>query len=187
MQAMTLTPPGSVSLIQRLVPLMDPLFGFAFSRCHNRETALDATQESLRAALEAPGEWQDEEALWAWLVAVVRNKVANEFRKQRRQPLTLGTLGHTGEQAAQALVQGRDLPVEIAQRAEARQLCRAALSELPPRQREVLEAFYGGQSQAEISQRLEISTKAVESLLARARTAMQAMMQRMVARPEELL
>lgn len=187
MQAMTLTPSGSVSLTQRLLPLMDPLFGFAFSRCHHHETALDATQETLRAAMEAAREWPDDEALWAWLVAVVRNKVANEFRRQRRQPLTLATLGQTGAEAANALVQGRDLPEKVAQRAEARQLCRAALSELPPRQREVLEAFYGGQSQAEIGQRLETSTKAVESLLARARTAMQTVMQRMVARPEDLL
>lgn len=191
MQAMTLSPSGTASLAQRLKPLMDPLFAFAHARGRVRELALDAVQETLRAALQAARDgkaWADEEALWAWLCAVARNKLADEWRRHSRRGPTLTNLGLAEAEIAPALLDDADLPPELAGRAEVALLCGAALTELPPRQRLVLERFYhAGHSHAQIAQELEISPKAVESLLARGREALQTILRRMVARPEELL
>jgi len=191
MQAMTLAPTGTASLAQRLKPLLDPLFAFAAARSTRRELATDAVQEALRAALQEGRngrDWPDDEALWAWLVRVTRNKLADEFRVFKRGGVTLSALGLNGQEISPALIDGAQMPPELADRAEVKRVCNAALSELPPRQRDVLEAFYrAGHSQAQIAQQLETSTKAVESMLARARDALQAVLRRMVARPEELL
>jgi len=191
MQAMTLAPSGTASLAQRLKPLLDPLFAFAFTRSRVREMALDAVQESMRAALQAAREgktWADDELLWAWLCTVARNKLADEWRRQSRRGPTLTSLGMHGAEISPALLEGAELPPQVASRSEVATLCRAALSELPPRQRVALESFYhSGRSHAQIAQELEISPKAAESLLARGRDALQAVLRRMVAKPEELL
>lgn len=191
MQAMTLAPQGTARLAQRLKPLLDPLFAFAMARANRREMALDAVQETLRAALAAERQgqlWLDDELLWAWLVGVARHKVADEWRALRRRGPSFGALGLTAADVSPALLDGGMMPPELAGRQEVTRLCGAALSELPPRQREVLESFYrAGQSHAQIAQQLETSTKAVESLLARARSSLQAVLRRMVARPEELV
>ncbi len=189
MPAMTLAPAGSAALAQRLKPLLDPLFAFAHARCSRRELALDAVQETLRAALAAAREgrqWPDDEALWAWLVAVARNKLADEFRALSRGGLRSGSVA--ADELAPALLDGAPWPPEWAGRAEVARLCNAALSELPPRQRQVLEARYRhGLGHDAIGQELGISAKAAESLLARARQALEQVLRRMVARPEELL
>lgn len=191
MQAMTLAPTGTARLAQRLKPLLDPLFGFAHARCGRREISLDAVQEALQAALQAERDgrvWPDDEALWAWLIVVARNKVADKCRQLGREAAAISRMGRPAGADGQALLSEHPLPPDLAENKELKQICRAALSELPPRQRDALEAFYqSGLSQAQIGQRLDISAKAVESLLARAREAVHNVLRRMVDRPEELL
>lgn len=188
---MTLATEGSAGLGQRLRPLLEPLFGFALARSSRRELALDAVQEALRAALLAEKQgrhWPDEEALWAWLVAVTRNKIADEWRAARRTGFSPPGGAIPVQELSGILLDGAALPVEQAGRQEVARICRAALSELPPRQAEALDSFYrAGRSHDQIAQQLAVSPKAVESLLARARVSLQTVLRRIVSRPEDLL
>lgn len=178
---------SETSLGTRLGALCDPLFGFAAARA-TREAALDAVQEAMAAALKAGRSgrhWRDDEELWAWLVGVARHKLADEYRKART-----GSFASLGLDAAQleGLLASGEMPGELSGREEAARLCRAALSELEPRQRRALEGFYReGKPQAEIARDLGASEKAVESLLARARQSLHAVLRRMLDKPEELL
>ena len=180
-----------VAFGKRLSPFIDPLFGFASGRAYSRDNALEALQESLAAALKGFEEgkrWEDDESIWAWLVNVCRNKIVDQFRRNNRQAKTLTSLGIDPEQLANTLLDGKGLPAELAAKHEVGELCRTALSELIPRQRLVLEGFYEkGLSQKELADRLNLSVKAVESLMARARQTLRDILERMVNDKEELL
>lgn len=187
MPAMTLPRPKATGH-QRLLELAEPLFAFAMSRSHDRESALDAVQEALAAAVRDDRAWPDDEAQWAWLVAVTRNKLADAARRRGRQAATLTALGVQPGELATHFVAGNELPDAALLRDEVRTVCDAALTELTPRQRKALTMFYReGMSHGAIGARLSLSGKAVESLLARSRMALHVVLKRMVARPEELL
>ncbi|MGE0433419.1 MAG: RNA polymerase sigma factor [Planctomycetota bacterium] len=179
------------SLSQRLDALGGPLFGCAMARCADRDLALDATQEALVAAVRHSGEgqeWADDDLLWAWLVRVMRNKLIDELRRRRLRGLTLSSLGISPDELLPALSQDAPLPDVAAGRAEVVQLCRAALSELPPAQRELLSAVYReGRGQADIAAERGTTRKAIERLLARAREALANVLRRQLQHPEELL
>ncbi len=170
---------------------LEPLFGYAAMRSRDREVAKDAVQESLIAALDAlrgGRRWRDEEALWAWLVAVARNKVADEYRRDRKRFPSVSTLGVDIERLVESVADGTAIPDDLASREEVEQLCRLALSELAPRHREALERFYrDGLSQRAIARAMGVSTKAVESILARARRELQKVLRRNLDNPEGLL
>ncbi len=68
---------------------------------------------------------------------------------------------------------GADLPDALAEQAHRAQAVNAAVAGLNPRQRAAIALFYGeGASMAEIADMLETTPKAVEGLLARARTVL---------------
>ncbi len=177
--------------LERFLSLAEPLFAFAASRSHDREAALDAVQEALAAAVrERNGgrRWADDEAMWAWLVAVTRNKLIDTSRKAGRHAMTLTSLGVRPEDLRPSFLAGDAMPEDALMKAEVRAVCAAALDELAPRQREALLAFYReGMSHAEIGVRMQLGIKAVESLLARARVALHVVLRRIVQNPEELL
>jgi len=174
---------------RRLVPLLDPLFGFISARCPSRDMALDALQDTARATLQAMRvgtTWSEEEKLWSWLIGVARHKIADQFRARGKTP-AVGVLGLQADVLLGAMRDARALPPELAARREAASLCRAAVSELAPRQRAALEDYYRrGLGQAQIAERMKVSPKAVESLLARARAELRRVIEQMVAEPEEL-
>ncbi|MCC7508899.1 MAG: sigma-70 family RNA polymerase sigma factor [Planctomycetes bacterium] len=180
-----------VPSLERFIALAEPLFGFAASRCRDREAALDAVQEALAAAVREHNggrQWADDEAMWAWLVAVTRNKLIDISRKAGRHAVTLTSLGVRAEDLRPSFLVGDAMPEDVLMKTEVRAVCAAALDELAPRQREALLAFYReGLSHAAIGVRMQLGTKAVESLLARARIALHAVLRRMVQSPEELL
>ncbi|MGE0432561.1 MAG: RNA polymerase sigma factor [Planctomycetota bacterium] len=167
---------------------LDPLFAYVRGRSPDRETALDLVQEALTAALNAHRggrQWEDESALWAWLIGVLRNKLADEYHRRRRQLPTLEALDIPADTVAAQLTEP---PEEEAGRDEARRLCRLAMGELPPRHRDVLTRFYrDGQSHKDLAAGLGISAKAVESLLARARKELAGVLRRSLSHPETLV
>ena len=95
MPAMASTGPdsraSSDALRARLSGLCDALFDYAHARAPQRSQALDAVQETLAAALIASAKgkaWADpddgNDALWAWLISVLRNKLADVWRREGR-------------------------------------------------------------------------------------------------------
>ena len=89
-----------------------------------------------------------------WLITITRNRAVDEVRARGRRQR---------HQTASPEEQERELPAGDAidpplnaQLAEQRRIVRAALAEIPPDQREVIElAYFGGLTQQEISERLD--------------------------------
>jgi RNA polymerase sigma-70 factor (ECF subfamily) len=136
------------------------VFAFVLRRCGDIELAEDLTQESF---VEAARRFRDtgEVPAPAWLYQVTRSRLIDHWRREarRKSKLRLLSAGQADEAAADpadSVVSGRRVM--------------AALDELPANQRTVLVLRYlEGYSVGQIGETLGRSTKATESLLARAR------------------
>jgi len=113
-----------------------------------------------------------ESSLFTWLCACCRNEIRMHFRTQGRRPKQV-ELDDPGVQGASALQQ--TWPDQTALRKESSELVHQTLDDLPPHYAKALEWKYIEKSTvAEIAQRLDLSPKAAESLLTRARAAFRA-------------
>ena len=93
----------------------------------------------------------------AWVTTIVRTRALDLIRAQRRRARVLDDAVLTAEDEAIAGVpSGGDTPDRDVERAEARELVRRSLADLPTAQRRVLElAYFGGMSQSEIAEFLK--------------------------------
>jgi RNA polymerase sigma-70 factor (ECF subfamily) len=62
-----------------------PLTRYAQRLLGNREAALDAVQETLLAALEAPRSFANRSSVRTWLFGILKHKVTDTFRRQARE------------------------------------------------------------------------------------------------------
>jgi RNA polymerase sigma-70 factor (ECF subfamily) len=63
----------------------DVLFGFAVARVPGRAIAQDLVQETFLAALKASGSFTGRSTERAWLFGILRNKLADHYRRQSRE------------------------------------------------------------------------------------------------------
>jgi RNA polymerase sigma-70 factor (TIGR02943 family) len=63
----------------------DVLFGFAVARVPGRAIAQDLVQETFLAALKARGSFTGRSTERAWLFGILRNKLADYYRRQSRE------------------------------------------------------------------------------------------------------
>lgn len=64
----------------------DVLFRFAMARVRDRETAEDLVQETFVAALRTKVTYAGRASERTWLVGILKNKIADYYRKKYRQP-----------------------------------------------------------------------------------------------------
>jgi RNA polymerase sigma-70 factor (ECF subfamily) len=126
--------------------------------------AEDVVQETLLRAWRELPRWRPGAARFStWLQRVALNLVNDRLRRRREQ---------IGLEAID-LVDGVPGPEPGLVRAELAQQVRAALQQLPPRQRDaLLLCHYQGLGNIEAAAILEVSVDALESLLARGRRAL---------------
>ncbi|MDY0872782.1 RNA polymerase sigma factor [Dongia rigui] len=137
------------------------VFSLALRVTGSRADAEDAAQEAFTRAWRKANSWQAGEAKFStWLYRVTMNLCIDARRKPRAEQLDPALpLADPGPGAESQL---------IAAQQEAR--VRAAMAALPERQREAMVLCYTlGQSNAEAAATMEISVKAYESLLVRAK------------------
>lgn len=138
--------------------------GHAWYMLGDPREAEDVAQEAfIRLVAKAP-DWEPGGAkLKTWLYRVVVNLCID--RKRKHVPLPMETLPDSGDGGADDRDRGIDLKKSV----------RAALDDLPPRQRAaIVLTYYQGFSNRETADLLEIGEEAVESLLARGRRALRA-------------
>ncbi len=119
----------------------------------------------------------------AWVTTIVRTRALDLIRAQRRRARVLDDAALLTEEegAAAGTPTPSDTPDRDLERAEARELVRRSLAELPAPQRRVLElAYFGGMSQSEIAEFLSEPLGTVKTRmragLERLRTALRPIM-----------
>lgn len=164
---------------------------FARLQLGNDDEAEDAVQEALAGAARNAGNFRGEAALKTWIIAILKNKVADVLRQRQRRPINASQLASPDQEGA--------LPPVFDQRGMWRDSARparwedpeadlhnaqflavfdACLNRLPPQQgrvfmmREVVEL-----ETAEICGELGLSVTNVHVILHRARLALRACLQ----------
>ncbi len=155
---------------------LPPLYRFASARLRgDRELTLDTVQTALAKAIPKLGTYRGDAPLVAWLCACCRNEILMRARRLASAPAEVEIdedLGGRIEPAAGYRAPGPAGVEEALLRAEEAARVHAALDLLPERYSRALEWKYLERLPVrEIAARLELSEKATESLLTRARNA----------------
>jgi RNA polymerase sigma-70 factor, ECF subfamily len=142
-------------LAQRQLPAM---LGLARRILGNATDAEDVAQEAmLRVWIHAP-RWQPLALVRTWLTRVVANLCLD--RRRRAPWVALDVAGDIADPAPGA--------GELAEHNERERLLKAAIADLPARQRTAIMLTYGeGMSNAQVADILDTSVSAIETLLVR--------------------
>jgi RNA polymerase sigma-70 factor (ECF subfamily) len=152
----------------RLVAVMHHLVG-------NAEEAEDLAQEAFLRVYKARKKYHPKSKFSTWLFTIANNLALNSLRSRQRKPvvpLNLAESGPLGPRPAEQLVHDRGTgPQQKVQKQELTERIRQALDTLNERQRmAVVLNKFEDMNYAEIAEVMALTTKAVKSLLSRART-----------------
>lgn len=151
------------------------LYRFATRRLQgDRELAQDVVQSTLCKVVEKLPSFRGEAALMTWLCAVCRNEIAGHFRRGQKRAGDVEFQEHEDIFGASMFLgdSGLDGPERETLRNEVHELVHDALDALPPHYGRALEWKYlDNLPVVEIAERLDLSPKAAESVLTRARAA----------------
>jgi RNA polymerase sigma-70 factor, ECF subfamily len=138
------------------------IMNYAFRFLTNRTDAEDVVQETFLRLWTHANEWKPQMRLSAWLHRIAHNLCIDRLRR-RSEP--------NSEQVERA--QESEGPGSLVARKQVAQLVEQAVEALPERQRAaVVLAHYQGLTNIEAAEIMQISVDALESLLARARSAL---------------
>jgi RNA polymerase sigma-70 factor (ECF subfamily) len=155
---------------------VDGLYAFVFYRVGRDKTiAEDVVQGTFLEALDRLDAYDPERASVAtWLCVLSRNVIRRNLKSHRRSQELQAMWDRIDETLAQvyAALDHEPLSDEVIEREETRDLVNVTIAHLPERYRDVLEQKYvGGDTLADLAQRMDVSEDAAKSLLARARRA----------------
>lgn len=148
------------------------------------ELTREIVQTTLSKVIQKIGTFRGDSALTTWLCSCCRNEIAGHFRKTGRRPREVDL--ESEPVAAEAARRGpaEDGPERSLLRKENAGLVHEALDRLPGHYGRALEWKYLEDLPVrEIGRRLELSPKAAESLLTRARQAFRDVFKRLVPAP----
>ncbi len=142
----------------------DAVVNLTFRYLGNASDAEDLAQEVFLKVYRARARYEPAAKFTTWLYRIAANACLNEVRDRRHRPTSSATALDESP-AAPAMS-----PLEETERSELRDQVRAALAELPERQRMalLLNKFHG-LGYEEMAESLSMSVPAVKSLLVRAR------------------
>jgi len=151
----------------RLVAIMHHLVG-------NAEEAEDLAQEVFFRIYRARKKYRPRSKFATWLFTIANNLALNSLRSRQRKPvvrLAIHDSGPLGPRPAEQMVPDRGSgPMQHMQRQELAGLIREALDTLNERQRmAVVLNKFEDMGYAEIAEVMGLTTKAIKSLLSRAR------------------
>ena len=154
----------------------------------NREIAEDLTQDVFLRVFRARKSYKPNAKFSTWLFAIANNFALNQLRSQRRKPQvqfggdTKGTSTSTTLDISEVMAAGSAfMPARQLDKSELREMVQLAIGALNERQRmAVLLNRFEGMNYAEIADVMELSPKAVKSLLCRAHVQLRNLLQKYV-------
>lgn len=166
---------GSVAAFEQLMDRYQiPVRSYLTNRLSDRDGAEDLTQEVFLRVFRARGTYVPRSKFSTWLFTIVSNVASNAHRRRcarREYTTTLDNLADgPWDRDVFAHADGNEQPLHRLQLSEARQLVRTAIGGLNVRQRRAVRLCkMQGLSYAEVAHEMDITTKAVKSLLNRAK------------------
>jgi RNA polymerase sigma factor (sigma-70 family) len=163
---------------QLLAYVLKPLYGFCLYRVgKNQHWCEEIVQETMLRALRDLAAYEPSRAgnnVFPWLTGLARNEIQRVLQREKSAG-SLQTLWANLDQELLGLyakIETAPFDDELLQREETRDLVNATMAQLPDHYRETLEEKYvHGKSQREMAERRQVSEKALESELTRARNA----------------
>lgn len=158
--------------------VLAPLFAFCLYRVgRNRHLCEEVVQETLIRAIRELDRYDPARAgdnIFPWLTGIARNEIHRALAREKNA-VSLETLWSKMDRELTALyarLESEPFPEDVIHRAETADMVNATMAQLPPHYREALEAKYvQGRSVRDLATVWQLSEKAVESQLSRARKA----------------
>jgi RNA polymerase sigma-70 factor (ECF subfamily) len=158
--------------------VLKPLYGFCLYRVgKNQHWCEEVVQETMMRALRDLAAYEPSRAgnnVFPWLTGLARNEIQRVLQREK-SAASLQTLWANLDQELLGLyakLETAPFDDDLLQRQETRDLVNATMAQLPDHYRETLEEKYvQGKSQREMAQHRQLSEKALESQLTRARNA----------------
>lgn len=156
-------------------PYEGSVYAVAFTLLKNQADAEEVAQEAFLKAYRALAGFRSEAKFSTWLVSITLNEARNRLRQRKATPVqSLDEPDEEGHISPALLRDWRELPSEVLERSEIRELLQKAITELPPKYREVfLLRDVNEYSVQETADSLAISVANVKVRLHRARMMLQ--------------
>ncbi len=144
----------------------DPVYGYVYRRLAPRTDLVeDVVQDVFLAALERLDTFAGESGVAGWLLGIARHKVEDLYRARLREPEPIADAELVNAQHAEPRVE------ELIDSARAEEKTRRILERLPTAYAAALQwRYWEKRSLKEMALQTDKSEKAIERLLARART-----------------
>jgi RNA polymerase sigma-70 factor (ECF subfamily) len=158
--------PGWREMLGRGIPQIYRMF---MRRWPNRSLAEELVQKTVFDAVRARQSHDPAKGSFEnWLMAIARNNFASEMRQRAARPSMDGDIAGYLE-----AIDSEPLPDEVLEKKETARIVRRAMDELESKERDVLRGKYIDDLSARaIAQKMEMTEKAVHSLLYRARNSL---------------
>ena len=148
------------------------LYRFALARIRREDAAEEIAQAAIVVGIRKVGTWRGDAALFTWLCTICRHEISAYCRSHDRPEVNVLDDEPQIRAQLEALSARAEGPDQTLERRDVARLVQLTLDYLPARYGDVLEWKYiQGLTMQEIAERVGGSTKAIESLLTRAREA----------------
>lgn len=147
------------------------ILNFAYRLINNRQLAEDLTQDVFMKVYNSARRYRPRSKFQTWLYTIAKNTCLNELRRNRGQVVSLDAPldANVGELSKELPDPGAD-PATVFLQKEKENQVRAAIHDLSEKQKmAVILRRYENFSYAEIAATLDVTDKAVKSLLSRAK------------------
>jgi RNA polymerase sigma-70 factor (ECF subfamily) len=160
---------------------LEPLYRFCFYRLgSNADLAEEVVQETLLRAIRELDKYDPARSggnIFTWLKGLARNEIRGTLGREKAA-VSLQTQWDKLDDELRGVysrLESAPLADEVLDRDQTREMVNATMAQLPPHYREALEAKYVlGQTVRDMAAAWQVSEKAVESQLTRARQAFRA-------------
>jgi RNA polymerase sigma-70 factor, ECF subfamily len=164
---------GNLSAFREIVEsYQNPLLNYIYKYTGDRTAAEDIAQEVFLRVFKTAKEYRPLSSFKTWLFKIATNLCLNELRDNKIHRSTIDVF-ELNEAGFVALSEKHPSPVRELENRELSSTLKKALKSLPEKQRVALLLHkYSGFSYSEISQMMNCSISAVESLIHRARQSL---------------